>query len=340
MIECVANTRMNALRVTVAAFFITLLAVSAAETNSNEGLLVGFSKSGQFDEQTLTYTNNTGVRVHINAPARIPSGKPIKLAFFSLPNGNTIEQTIGKKMNPGDDWHFNIQHIGAQTRFIRRALTNETLIVAYLENNLKSWPAWRKAHGDKDIPEILSAVEKHIPNFTGKICLTGHSGGGSMIFGYLNAVTNIPDRVERIVFLDSNYAYDTNLHHDKLVRWLNASKDHRLLVFAYHDDIALLNGKTFVSAAGGTWGKSHQMRRDFDADFKFTERASGEIKIWSALDGRLQMFLKENPEKKIYHTVQVERNGFIHALSAGTSADEKGYSYFGPHAYDEFIGSE
>ena len=331
---------MKVLSLILAALLFTTFAIHAADNDHKQGLLPGFTKSPQFDEQTLTYTNNMGVRVHINAPAPLPVGKPIKLAFFSLPNGNTIEQTVGKKMNPGDDWHFNIQHIGAQTRFIRKALTNETLVVAYLQNNLKSWPAWRKAHADKDIPEILSSVEKRIPNFNGKISLTGHSGGGSLIFGYLNAVTNVPDRVERIVFLDSNYAYDTALHHDKFVQWLKSSNQHRLLIFAYHDDIAVLNGKTFVSAAGGTWGKSHQMRRDFDSDFKFVESEGGEIKLWSALDGRLQMFLKENPEKKIYHTVQVERNGFIHGLLAGTGSENKGYSYFGPHAYDEFIASE
>ena len=33
------------------------------------------------------------------------------ISFFALPNGNTTEQTMGKQMQPGDDWHFDIQHI-------------------------------------------------------------------------------------------------------------------------------------------------------------------------------------------------------------------------------------
>jgi len=78
--------------------------------------------------------------------------KPLLLIFFATPNGNTIEQTIGKQMQPGDDWHFNIQHIGAQTRFLRNILTNQTIVVAYLENSLKSWPAWRRNEAERNTP--------------------------------------------------------------------------------------------------------------------------------------------------------------------------------------------
>ena len=78
----------------------------------------------------------------------------------------------------------------------------------------------------------------------------------------------IPDDVVRIAFLDSNYAYDKALgHEEKLVKWLNASNSHCLCVLAYNDAVALLNGKSFVSAAGGTWGKSHEMQRDLAEDF-------------------------------------------------------------------------
>ena len=72
--------------------------------------------------------------------------KPVLLIFYALPNGNTIEQTIGKVLKPDNDWHFDIQHIGAQMRWLRTELTNRTLVVAYLEAATKSWPTWRKAH--------------------------------------------------------------------------------------------------------------------------------------------------------------------------------------------------
>ena len=54
---------------------------------------------------------------------------------------------MGKKVKEGDDWHFDIQHISAQTRFIRQQL-KENFVVIYLENNYKSWPAWKQHHPD------------------------------------------------------------------------------------------------------------------------------------------------------------------------------------------------
>jgi hypothetical protein len=259
------------------------------------------------------------------------------LVLYSLPNGSTIEQTIGKQMKPGDDWHYNIQHIGAQTRYLRNRFTNQTLVVAYLENNLKSWPTWRKKHGDAGIPALYDSVKKTFQNKNIETVLMGHSGGGSLIFGYLNAVQKIPDDVTRIAFLDADYAYDTVLHRDELVHWLQSSRPHWLVVLAYHDDIALLNGKTFVSAAGGTWGRTHLMKNDLSATFPFTCTQAKELETCTAADRHVLMFLRENPEKKIWHTVQVELNGFIHCLLAGTPEEGRGYEYLGKHVYDAYI---
>jgi len=38
--------------------------------------------------------------------------------------------------------------------------------------------------------------------------------------------------------------------------------------------------------------------------------------VFISRNRRVQFFFKTNPERKIYHTVQVELNGFIH-LQAG-----------------------
>ena len=54
----------------------------------------------------------------------------------------------------------------------------------------------------------------------------------------------------------------------------------------------------------------------------------------------LKTLLKENPEKKILHTVQVEKNGFIHSMLAGTARENQGYIYFGEPAYSRWIESE
>jgi hypothetical protein len=307
----------------------------AASTN-----LTSLLDNPEFSERITTFTFEPEVKVLVNAPGQssFTAGKQVLLVFYALPNGNTTDQTVGKVMQPGDDWHYNIQHIGAQTRFLRDLIKDRVVVVVYLEVQSRSWPAWRKAHGEKLIPEIITTVKKLFAGREVETVLSGHSGGGSLIFGYLNAVDQIPDDVVRIAFLDSNYAYDRALgHRDKLARWLTASDHHYLCVLAYNDAIALLNGKSFVSAAGGTWGRSHAMQRDLADEFKFTSQTNADFRRFSALDGRVQFILKENPEKKIYHTVQVERNGFIHSMVTGTPNEGKGYEYFGPRAYSKLI---
>jgi hypothetical protein len=210
--------------------------------------------------------------------------------------------------------------------------------VAYLEASPKSWPAWRKAHGDALIPAIATVVKQQAPLAPHQVVLSSHSGGGSFIFGYLNAVESIPGEIVRIAFLDSNYAYDAKLGHDrKLAAWLNGGEDRALCVLAYNDAVALLDGKSFVSAAGGTWGRSHAMLEDLRGRFKFSNRTNDGLEVWSALSGRLQFLLKENPDRKIFHTIQVERNGFIHSVLAGTVLENQGYTYFGPRAYTQWI---
>lgn len=280
-----------------------------------------------------------GVRVVINTAesGQFATNRPVRLIFYALPNGNTIEQTVGRKLAPGDDWHFNIQHIGAQTRFLRQVLTNQNVVVVYLENSLKSWPAWRREHGDDFIPQLLDTVQAIFARWPVEVVLTGHSGGGSLTFGYLNTVTNIPADVERIAFLDSNYAYTATNHLAKLTAWLDSAAQPRLCVLAYHDAVALLDGKPFVSASGGTWGRSHAMLEDLGRHFQFTSQTVGDLKTSSALNGRIRFLLLENPERKILHTVQVERNGFIHALLSGTADEGQGYEYMGPRAYEAWV---
>jgi hypothetical protein len=299
-------------------------------------LAPGFGE--QFEEIAL----DRGVKVLLNSPAAsaFAPGKPVKLILYALPNGNTTAQTMGRKLKPGDDWHFDIQHIAAQTRFLREALSGAPVVVAYLEAAEKSWPAWRKRNDTNStvIPEIVETIKGRFKNHPLQVTLSGHSGGGSFIFGYLNHCDQIPNDIERIAFLDSNYAYDPALGHtDKLVYWLKASDRHFLSVLAYNDTVALLDGKPFVSAGGGTWGRSHLMLEELSHHFEFTHDIRADPQIHTALNGRIKFLLKENPRHEIFHTVQVERNGFIQSLLSGTTLDGVGYVYFGPRAYDQWI---
>jgi len=298
-----------------------------------------FSAGQNFGELIREIRLADEVRILINAPAQesFAANKPVLLVFYALPNGNTIEQTVGKTLKPGDDWHFDIQHIGAQTRWLRGVIANRTIVVAYLEAGAKSWPAWRAAHDDRIIVDLLDGVRGIFSSNRTEVVLASHSGGGSLIFGYLNAVEKIPDDVKRIAFLDSDYGYDSKLHADKIKSWLAASDENHFCVLAYQDYLARLNGKPFVSEQGGTWGRSHAMLDDLGAQFRFTGRTNGGLEAVSALDGRIQFLLKENPERKILHTEQVERNGFIQALLSGTADEGKGYEYFGERVYSRWI---
>lgn len=278
------------------------------------------------------------VRVVICAPGALETNKPVRLVLYALPNGSTIEQTIGRHPAPGDDYRFDIQHIGAQTRWLRENTHDANLVVAYLECGEKSWPAWKRKNSPQPIPDIVDAIRKHFDGFEVKLVLNGHSGGGSFIFGYIDHFETIPNEVERIAFLDSEYGYDAEKAHDKkLAQWLKASEQHFLGVFAYHDSVALLDGKTFVSEESGTWGRSHALLKDLQAAFPFETTNLGEMEIDRSLNGRAQFFLRENPTRAILHTTQVELNGFIHSLLLGTADESKGYVYFGSRAYSLWI---
>jgi len=303
----------------------------------------GFRETNSFNERIASFTMDPEITVQINAPTHNSSAASnnVLLVFYALPNGNSIEQTVGKAPNSTNEWRYDIQHIGAQARFVRSLLPEKSVVIVYLENSLESWPAWRKKYGDGLIPEVIRSVKKLFETNYVQIVLNSHSGGGSFIFGYLNAIEKISDDIVRIVFLDSNYAYNRELgHQEKLVDWLNGNSTHYLCVLAYNDAAGLLNGKAFVSAAGGAWGKSHAMQHNFAEAFKFTSRTNANFERYSALDGRVQFVLRDNPERKILHTTQVELNGFIHSLVSGTTNESKGYEYFGERAYSKWIATE
>lgn len=305
--------------------------------------LAAQSSAATFDEQVHWLELEPDVRVCINEPG--PAGRPPRngttLIFYALPNGNTIEQTLGRKPQPGQDWHFDIQHIAAQTRFLRERISDRALVLVCLENRFKSWPAWRRQHGDTRIGGLLEQIAGRFEHPATEWVLTGHSGGGSLTFGFLDAVTRIPERVSRIAFLDSNYAFDPALGHgEKLARWLQSGPERFLCVLAYDDAAARLDGKPFVSARGGTWGRSHAMLEELEKHFAFKRERNGPLEIARALDGRVQFALRHNPEGRIWHTVLVERNGFIHAMVSGTPLEGRGYEFLGPRAYERWIASE
>jgi hypothetical protein len=306
-------------------------------------LLPGFKMSGIFNEQQMVIENDPpDTRILINAPLNGFGPKQrVLLVFYALPNGNTIEQTFGKNLKEGDDWHFNIQHIGAQTRFLRSVMRNKTVVVAYLETKQKSWPAWKALTPDFSMQakKIVDDIKNIFKPWNPEIVLNGHSGGGRFIFSYLDSLDKIPADVVRIAFLDSDYGYEDVPYGAMLLNWLTNGKKF-LSVLAYNDSVVIYQGKPLVSPTGGTWYRSRMMLKYMTGSLPFTMKEKDSL-IWNqALRRRVEIILKPNPEGKIYHTVQVERNGFIHSMLSGTRLEQKSYTYFGNRVYEPFIADE
>jgi hypothetical protein len=291
----------------------------------------------QVKDTVWSFGMNNDTRVTIDQSSNKEISEKI-LILYALPNGNSTGQTMGKKMVAGDDWHFGIQHIRAQTKFIRQQWKKAGITVAYLENTYQSWPAWKTKHADYAllVQQIVDTVKSLVQSHNLKIYLNGHSGGGRFIFSYLDGVNEIPPGIKRISFLDSDYGYDS-LYLPKIVLWLKNNRDASLNVFAYNDSVALYEGKPVVSATGGTWWRSWMMLRQLSGYFSFKKVQDDSLIIFKSTDKRIQFFFRTNPQREILHTTQVELNGFIHSILCGTKKDSKHYRYYGARAYNELI---
>jgi len=287
------------------------------------------------------FNYNPEIRVLINASEvnKFDPQKPTCIILYALPNGNTIEQTAGKIQDKGDDWHYDIQHIAAQTRFMRNYDTTKNYVIVYLETNQLSWPLWKSKYPTTHATVIKGLVEyikelfiKYNPN----IVLTGHSGGGRFIFSFMDASVDIPEYIKRIIFLDSNYGYE-DIYGTKIINWLKIREDNYLCVIAYNDSVALYNEKPIVSEKGGTWFKSNTMKNFMLKDFNFTSTIDENFMRFSALNDRVKFILKQNPKKEILHTIQVEKNGLINGMFTGTKLEEKDYKYYGDRVYTKYI---
>jgi len=344
---------------------LTILLTSAtAAAMALAAPLPGFERSRYFDEQVVTYTFDAGagasvsqpasatsrpaatVRVHINAPSAeaFDPAKPLRIVLYALPNGNTIEQTVGRQRAEGVDWHFYIQHIGAQTRRLREVVTDQNIVVAYVEANVegigKSWPRWRQTYPDSGerILKLIDSIRSRFPGQPGTVDLLAHSGGGSLLFGFINQVDRIPDWIGRIVWLDANYGYsDDDRHGDKLIEWLGRSPDHYLGVFAYDDRRIEVNGKPVIGPDGGTYRRTHTMVDRLRRDMAVTGISEPAFARFHALDGRVEIIILDNPDNAILHTVLVEKNGYLHALTFGTPHKNQAGTFWGEIAYEKWI---
>ncbi len=356
-------------------FAIALLLTASFCTIGLAGPMPGFTRSPFFHEQVRMEKTADGIRMLTNLPQVMHPDRPTLVIFFATPNGNTIEQTMGcapllsPGLNPGDlDWHFDIQHIAAQTRVLRDIDRTRNIVLVCMEAEGLSWPTWRSRHDQAIIPETLERVlrgrEGEAPSEPNAsvaslgsaaeafgsdgaspsrprvtAVVTGHSGGGSMITGFINAYDAIPAWCERIAYLDSNYSYsDEEKHGDKLLDWLRGSDDRQLVVIAYDDREIMFDGKKVVGPTGGTYRASHRMIDRFAQDLSVKQSTYGPFDTFALLDGRISFFIHPNPQNKILHTVLVgEMNGLLQAVTLGTPLESKWGTFGGPRAYTKWI---
>lgn len=304
-------------------------------------LLPGFTPSGIYDEQQLLIKDQPeGTRILINAPLKGFDGKSkIHIVYYALPNGSTIEQTIGSRQKGVDDPLSDAQHIGAQTRYLRSLLKNRTIVVIYLETVQHSWPSWKAATPGyrEKVKGILDQTLAIFSEWDPVVTLNGHSGGGRFIFSCMDAFEEIPDYILRIGFLDSTYGYEDSVYGPKIARWLSKDKKRYLCALAYNDSVVIYNGKPLVSSTGGTWYRTRSMVNYLSETIRFRKQESDSLIWYTSGDKRVEIILKKNPEGKIFHTLQVAQNGFIHSMLSGTRYEQKGYTYFGRRVYGDFI---
>lgn len=301
-----------------------------------------WQRSNEFNEQSFTAHVDPDVRFHVNAPLD-EEGNPARgtrLIVFALPNGNTLEQTLGCKLTEGLDWHYDIQHVAAQVRAYRELVPDEKVVLICAEAKGRSWPNWRRTHDNANakIAAMVDAWRREFGTPDAKVILTGHSGGGAFKYGVIEGQDDVPNYIDRIAFLDSDYWFEGKDHADKYYRWLTRDPTHRLVVICYDDRNITLNGKKVVSDTGGTFRGAGRMRDALETLFPITESQKPPFREYTGLNGRFQMFVHPNPDNKILHTVLVgEMNGLLEALTLGTPNEEKWGTFGGPRAYTRWV---
>lgn len=291
-------------------------------------------------ERVQVYELYPGVTATLVSPARLDHRKPVELILYALPNGNTTAETMGRAMADSVGWRYDIQHIAAQTRALRARGVPQS-VVAYLEADSRSWPTWRARLGytnaNRRIVEMVNQLRTVLGDPPGlSVTLTGHSGGGSFMFGFIEGQDSLPPWLTRIAFLDANYNFSP-VHTDKLVAWLRHDPHHQLVTLAYDDREIMLDGKKVVSDSGGTWRATQRMIAALAPSLPLVRDTLGPFIRYRA--PQVELLLHPNPQNRILHTEMIgEMNGYLHAMLRGRPAYDRGPAVLGPpRAYSAFV---
>lgn len=318
-------------------FYACLTATIALTQTAAAQQLTGFATVEPFSEQVRWERHTNGIKVLVNRPP-ISKAEKRQLVIYATPNGNTIEQTFGAAASPGRDFRFDIQHVAAQIRCCRDLTADKDLLLAIVQAPNLSWPAFRADRPDAGtlIRQLVSSLAAEFK--ADSIVLAGHSGGGAFLLEYIAADATIPSSIERILFLDANYSYSDEKHADKLLSWLRGDTTRHLIVIAYDDREVVLNGKKVVGPDGGTFRATKRMTSKFAKSIELTDGISGPFQTTRGLSGQLQVYVHQNPDKKILHTALVgEMNGLMQGLTVGTTDETRWGTFGGPRAYTKWV---
>lgn len=323
----------------LAAIVLALLVPACAPGRVGRGL-PGSAPAGSVGERVRVLELSPGVTATIVAPVGLDTTKPVDLILYALPNGNSTAETMGRRAGDGVGWRFDIQQIGAQTRALRERGLPQAVVV-YLEADSRSWPSWRARLGYERANARIVTIVAQLRAAVGHsdqsaVTLTGHSGGGSFMFGFIEGQAALPDWLERIAFLDANYNF-APAHGDKLVSWLRRSPRNRLVALAYDDREIMLDGKKVVSDSGGTWRASQRMIQHLSPSLAFTTDTLGAFVRYRA--PQVELLLHPNPENRILHTAMIgDMNGYMHALLTGRPGYDHGDAVLKPsRVYERYV---
>ena len=296
------------------------LALDGCASRATPADVAGFTPAGRFAERVRVLDLHPGVTATIVAPAAFDPARPAELILYALPNGNTTAETMGRAPNDSATWRYDIQHIAAQTRALRAASPDlSQAVVVYLEAEGRSWPQWRARQGypraNARIVSIVDQLRAAIGNPASlAVTLTGHSGGGSFMFGFIEAHETLPGWLTRIAFLDANYNFEPR-HGETIGRWLRDDVRRTLVVLAYDDRNIMLDGRRVVSDSGGTWRASQRMINYLREPFALAADSLGAFRRFS--HPQIEILLHPNPANRILHTEMIgEMNGYMHAMLA------------------------
>lgn len=317
-----------------------LLCLALATDCASQSISSQFIHNETTQEQISWRHESNGVRALILSPMQLKNKRRC-LIIYATPNGNTLEETLGCLKSKQISWRFDIQQVAAQVRWFRNQDAATDYIVAVVQAPQMSWPEFRRTSADPN-RWIASFVESIMEEVSAtEVVLSCHSGGGSFLWGWMNAHDELPMYVNRLIFLDANYSFSIEDGHDrKLLQWLDRSKDNVVVVVAYDDREVEFDGKKVVGPDGGTYRATERMRKSFEPTISLNEVQDGSFRKWVGLDGRIQLLVHQNPENKILHTALVgEMNGLTFGLTqARDSVSPVRLSE--PRVYSQWIQTE